>query len=100
LPIHKNDHCRQHEFASGLNLKIFGIIRKPNHTENSEELVFECGATGYFELLVNGKPGSMYNNWRTLPSRVPFNVEAGKKYKIEIRYAQLTTASPILNSIL
>jgi beta-glucosidase len=31
----------------------------------------------------------MYNNWRTLPSRIPFKVEAGKKYIIEIRYAQL-----------
>ena len=30
-----------------------------------------------------------YNNWRTLPSRNPFKVERGKKYKIEIRYAQL-----------
>ena len=30
-----------------------------------------------------------YSNWRTLPSRIPFRVEAGKKYNIEIRYAQL-----------
>jgi len=30
-----------------------------------------------------------YNNWRTLPSRIPFKVESGKKYTFEIRYAQL-----------
>ena len=30
-----------------------------------------------------------YNNWRTLPSRLPYKVESGKKYKIEIRFAQL-----------
>jgi beta-glucosidase len=30
-----------------------------------------------------------FNNWRTLPSRIPYKVEAGKKYKIEIRFAQL-----------
>ncbi len=55
----------------------------------SEELVFKGGATGYFELLVNGESLQMYNNWRTLPSRIPYKFEAGKKYKIEIRYAQL-----------
>jgi beta-glucosidase len=30
-----------------------------------------------------------YDNWRTLPNRIPLKVESGKKYKIEIRYAQL-----------
>ena len=80
----------QHEFASGVKLEDFSALFETEFTpKTSEELVFECGATGYFELLVNGKQVQMYNNWRTLPSRVPFNVEAGKKYKIEIRYAQL-----------
>jgi beta-glucosidase len=51
--------------------------------------VFKGGATGYFELLVNGEQLQMYNNWRTLPSRIPYKFEAGKKYKIEMRYAQL-----------
>ena len=54
----------------------------------SEEIVFKCGATGYFELFVNGETITRYNNWRTLPSRHPFKVEAGKKYTIEICYAQ------------
>ena len=30
-----------------------------------------------------------FNNWRTLPTRIPYKVEKGKKYKIEIRFAQL-----------
>ncbi len=55
----------------------------------SEELVFKCGATGFFELLVNDESIKKYQNWRTLPSRIPFKVEAGKKYKIEILFAQL-----------
>jgi beta-glucosidase len=38
---------------------------------------------------VNGKSIQQYNNWRTLPSRVPLKVEKGKKYTIEIRFAQL-----------
>jgi beta-glucosidase len=29
------------------------------------------------------------NNWRTLLSKITYNVESGKKYKIEVRFAQL-----------
>jgi len=39
--------------------------------------------------LVNGESMIKYDNWRTLSSRTPLKVEAGKKYKIEIRYAQM-----------
>lgn len=80
----------QHEFASGVKLEGFSALFETEFTPKvSEELVFKGGATGYFELLVNGEQILMYNNWRTLPSRIPLTVEAGKKYKIEIRYAQL-----------
>jgi beta-glucosidase len=80
----------QHEFASGVKLEGFSALYETEFTPKiSEELVFKNGATGYFELIVNGEQVQMYNNWRTLPSRIPFKVEAGKKYIIEIRYAQL-----------
>ena len=80
----------QHEFASGVKLEGFSALFETEFIPKvSEELVFKGGATGYFELLVNGEQILMYNNWRTLPSRMPIKVEAGKKYKIEIRYAQL-----------
>ncbi|MBN1767953.1 MAG: glycoside hydrolase family 3 C-terminal domain-containing protein [Prolixibacteraceae bacterium] len=80
----------QHEFASGVKLEGFSALFEAEFTPKvSEDLVFKGGATGHFELLVNGEQIQMYNNWRTLPSRLPFKVEAGKKYKIEIRYAQL-----------
>jgi len=80
----------QHEFATGVRLEGFsGKYETEFIPSKSEEIVFKCGATGYFELLVNGESLVTYNNWRTLPSRIPFKVESGKKYKIEIRYAQL-----------
>lgn len=80
----------QHEFASGVKLEGFSARFETEFTSKiTEELVFKCGATGYFEVFVNGKSIQRYNNWRTLPSRLPFKVEAGKKYNIEIRYAQL-----------
>lgn len=80
----------QHEFATGVRLEGFsGKYETEFIPSKSEEIVFKFGATGYFELLVNGESLANYNNWRTLPSRIPFKVESGKKYRIEIRYAQL-----------
>ncbi len=80
----------QHEFASGVRLENFSAKYETEfNAPASEEIVFKSGATGHFELLVDGKSLARYENWRTLPSRVPFKVEAGKKYRIEIRYAQL-----------
>jgi beta-glucosidase len=80
----------QHEFATGVRLEGFsGKYETEFIPLKSEDLVFKCGATGSFELLVNGESLTKYENWRTLPSRIPFKVENGKKYKIEIKYAQL-----------
>lgn len=80
----------QHEFASGVRLESFSAKYETEfEAPQSEEIVFKCGATGYFELIVNGTSLAKYNNWRTLPSRIPYQVEQGKRYKVEIRYAQL-----------
>ncbi len=80
----------QHEFASGVKLEGFSALYQTEFTANvTEEIVFKGGATGFFELIVNGDTLIKYYNWRTLPSRIPHKVEAGKKYTIEIRYAQL-----------
>jgi len=79
-----------HEFASGVRLVGFSALYETDFiAPETEEIVFKAGATGYFELFVNGKSLAKYNNWRTLPSRIPLNVEKGKNYRIEIRYAQL-----------
>ena len=86
----KKTTAGQHEFASGVKLEGFSAIYETEFIpEKTEEIVFKGGATGHFELLVNGESLQKYDNWRTLPSRMPYKVEAGKKYKIEIRYAQL-----------
>jgi beta-glucosidase len=80
----------QHEFAPGVKLEGFSARYETEfEADQTEEIVFKCGATGHFELLVNGQSMAMYDNWRTLPSRIPLKVESGKKYKIEIKYAQL-----------
>ncbi|MGV8826980.1 MAG: xylan 1,4-beta-xylosidase [Breznakibacter sp.] len=85
----KHSAAGQHEFAPGVRLEGFSAIYETVFTpEVTEELVFKGGATGFFEFKVNGEVLMTYTNWRTLPTRIPFMVEAGKTYNIEIRYAQ------------
>ncbi|RYY52954.1 MAG: glycoside hydrolase family 3 protein [Chitinophagaceae bacterium] len=80
----------QHEFASGVQLERFSALYQTEFTATAtEEIVFKFGATGSFRLIVNDSTIQSFNNWRTLPSRATFQTERGKKYKIEIRYAQL-----------
>ncbi|MFI5130855.1 MAG: xylan 1,4-beta-xylosidase [Chitinophagales bacterium] len=79
-----------HEFATGVKLVGFSAKYETEFiASQTEEIVFKSGATGRFELFVNGSSLIRYDNWRTLPSRLPYKVEKGKKYKIEIIYAQL-----------
>lgn len=80
----------QHEFAPGVKLEGFSAKYETEYIANhNEDLVFKYGATGYFELLVNGQSIEKYHNWRTLPSKTTLKVEKGKTYKIEIRFVQL-----------
>lgn len=80
----------QHEFASGVQLENFSALYETEFVATStEEIVFKCGATGSMQLYVNGTMVRITNNWRTLLSRVPYKVETGKKYKIEVRFSQL-----------
>ena len=79
----------QHEFASGVKLEGFSAKYETEFTAKANDsLVFKTGAAGAFELLVNGKAIIKYTNWRNVPGKIPFAFEAGKKYKIEILYAQ------------
>nr|WP_315199284.1 xylan 1,4-beta-xylosidase [uncultured Flavobacterium sp.] len=79
----------QHEFASGVKLEGFSAKYEAEYlAKQNDTLVFKTGITGVFELLVDGKSISKSNNWRTVPANIPFVVEAGKKYKIEVLYAQ------------
>ncbi|PJJ07645.1 beta-glucosidase [Flavobacterium sp. 1] len=79
----------QHEFASGVKLEGFSAKYETEFSaKQNDTLVFKTGITGTFELIINGKTISKSNNWRTVPSNIPFVVEAGKKYKIEVLYAQ------------
>ena len=79
----------QHEFAPGVRLEKFSAKYETEFTpEVSEEIVFKGGATGFLEIIVNEDTLTSYTNWRTLSTRIPYEVEAGKTYKIQIFFAQ------------
>jgi len=79
-----------HQFAQGVNTEGFSAkyetVYKPSV---SREIVFKLEATGSAELFVNGKSVLRTGSWRSVPTRLPFTVEAGKEYTIELRYRQL-----------
>jgi beta-glucosidase len=76
--------------APGVQLEGFSAKFETEFTPSkTEEILFKCGAAGSFELLVNGLSIKKFEDWRTLISKTPFKVEEGKKYKIEIHFAQL-----------
>ena len=85
----KTTTAGQHEFASGVKLEGFSAKYEADFLAKANDtLIFKTGATGVFELLVDGKSIAKYTNWRTVPGNFRFPVEAGKKYKIEILFAQ------------
>ncbi|MDD4591633.1 MAG: glycoside hydrolase family 3 C-terminal domain-containing protein, partial [Parabacteroides sp.] len=65
---------------------IYETVYKP--TESGEK-VFRIDVFGRAELFINGT--SIYRNthwWSNLSSRIPYNFEKGKEYKIEFKFNQ------------
>ena len=79
-----------HELAPGVKLEGFSAKFETEFTASETgEIIFKYGTQGAFELLVNDLSVVKYEDWRKLISKTPYKVEAGKKYKIEIRFTQL-----------
>lgn len=83
-----------HQFAQGVNTEDFSAryetVYKPSVTG---DIVFKLECTGAGELLIDGKTVLRNGSWRLLPGRYVLQAEAGKSYKIELRYKQLNNWS-------
>ncbi len=81
-----------YQFAPGLNLTDFSAVYqtvfKP---KKSGEVVVNVESVSNFQVIINGEVKQKYNTWRVTPTRTPIQVEAGKEYKIEIRFAHIPT---------
>ncbi|MFI5136941.1 MAG: glycoside hydrolase family 3 C-terminal domain-containing protein [Sphingobacteriales bacterium] len=78
----------QHQFSQGVNLKNFsGKYETVYKSSQSEMLVFRLEYAGKCQVVVNGETLLNKDSYQAVPSRVPFKAEAGKEYKIEIRFS-------------
>lgn len=80
----------QYAFGPGVNLEKFSALYETVFCpKESGEVLLSMEGCSYFELLVNGESMTKHRTWRTTDTRTVIQVEKGKEYKIEIRYAQV-----------
>ena len=80
----------QHAFGPKVNLTEFSACYETVfRPKQSGEILLSLEGCSYFELFVNGESKQREYTWRTTDTRTILQVEAGKEYKIEIRYAQV-----------
>ena len=80
----------QHAFAP--NVKLTGFSAKYEtvfRPKQNSKVLLDVAACGHYEVYLNGEKKSEKSDWRTAQSRIEFQGEKGKEYKIEIRYAEM-----------
>ena len=88
----------QHQFSTGVPLEGFSAryetVYKPSI---SGEVAFRLEACGQCELIVNSDTLAKIWMWRALPRRIVYKVEAGKEYKVEVRFRQVQNWTATVN---
>lgn len=80
----------QNQFGRGVNLKGFsGKYEAVYRASESEEIVLRLEYGGKCAVIVNNDTLFAKEIWQVAPIRVPFKVEKGKDYKIEIKYVAI-----------
>ncbi len=81
-----------YQFAPGVNLTDFSAkyetVLKP---KASGEVVVNVESVSHFEVYINGVQQVRHHTWRVTPTRTPIQVEAGKEYRIEVRFSHIPT---------
>ena len=81
-----------HNFAPGVNLEDFSAKYETVFTpKEAGEYVVNMESVSDFELYINGERKVRQHTWRTTPTRTAFQAEAGKSYKIEVRFKHVKT---------
>ena len=82
----------QHQFAPGVNLTDFSAVYETVfRPQESGNVLLNVESVSDFEVLVDGKSMVHHQTWRTTDTRNFFDVEKGKEYKIEVRFAHIPT---------
>ncbi|MFW5532155.1 MAG: glycoside hydrolase family 3 C-terminal domain-containing protein, partial [Segatella copri] len=80
----------QHSFAP--NVKLVGFSAKYEavfRPEQTDKVLLDVAGCGHYEVYLNGEKKAEHSIWRTTESRIEFQAEKGKEYKIEIRYHEM-----------
>ena len=81
-----------HQFAPGVNLTHFSCVYESVfRPKQSGKVLLNVESVSDFEVMVDGKSLVHEHTWRTTDTRNFFEVEKGKEYKIEIRWAHIPT---------
>ena len=81
-----------HNFAPGVQIEDFSALYETVFTpDESGEYVVNVESVSDFEVLVDGERKVKHHTWRTTPTRTIINAEAGKSYRIEVRFAHVKT---------
>lgn len=89
----KFDNGGATSFASGVNIHDFSAVYEGMlHSNNTEQISFSLRYTDRCMLIVGGD--TLLNDWnpreedRIRNKIIPFTVEAGKQYNVQLKYAQ------------
>ena len=75
-----------------MNLEDFSAKYETVFTpKEAGEYVVNMESCGDFQLYIDGEQKVRQHTWRTTPTRTVINAEAGKSYKIEVRYKFVKT---------
>ena len=81
-----------HNFAPGVRLEEFSALYETEFTPSeSGEYVVSVESVSDFSVSVDGEEKVKEHTWRTTPTRTAFMAEAGRSYKIEVRFAHVKT---------
>lgn len=81
-----------HSFAPGVKVEGFSAKYETMlRSKRDGEAVLKVEGCGDFEVWVNGKQMQHQHTWRTTPTRTPIRLEAGKDYRIEVRFTYVNT---------
>jgi beta-glucosidase len=78
----------QNQFSRGVNLKGFsGKYETVYHANESEEIVLRFEFGGKCNVIVNNDTLFTKDLWQVAPIRLPYKVEKGKNYNIEVKFS-------------
>lgn len=81
-----------HNFAPGVPVEDFSAkyetVFRP---KEAGEYVVNVEGCGDFGLYIDGQRKMHHHTWRTTPTRTVINAEAGKEYKIEVKFQFVKT---------